>query len=642
MDDPSNTSVTTDWHVHTGRIALRLPSGSTIFPTASEISRAEFKNLLTIHGEDLPRGPSQAIPQITFHRFPVEALIEVSPPAPDLSRSPEYVVSVFRGSQRVGVLPSLDQDQILIGTDWFPLSSESLEALSSVLKIATIETPHSITLKQYLSLRRSNSDLVIFTSDQGAGQPAGAKVPPAEIPKGLKADLYPYQRTGYQWLSRISDEGLGCVLADQMGLGKTLQVIALMLREVGHRTEPSLVITPATLLENWRRELLRFAPSLSICVHRGRERSGFPKTLQTFNVVVTSYETAMRDISILEMIPWNSVVLDEAQAIKTPDAQRTVILKTLPRRTAVVVSGTPVENRLRDLWSLMDFAVPGLLGTLKDFESHYTDDEANATKLEPLVSPLILRRLVVDVAKDLPERIDIPQPIELSEETAARYDAIRAEILAQYGNAASLVVLTKLRMFCTHPFLIDGGSGDPLPHSTKYARLLEILNEVFANSEKVLIFTSYTAMADLLAVDLRQRYGIPVEVIDGRTPVIDRQPTVDRFYEVKSSAALVLNPRAAGTGLNITAANHVVHYNLEWNPAVEDQATARAHRRGQTRPVTVHRLFHPGTVEEVIDERMARKRVIAGHAVVGTDGDEDGMADILRSLELSPVHGDVK
>ena len=642
MDDPSNSSVTTDWHVDMGRIAVRLSSGSTILPTASEIARAEFKNLLNIHGEDLPRRPSEAIPQITFHRFPVEALIEVFPPAPDLSRSAEYVVSVFRGSQRIGELPSLTQDQILTGTDWFPLSRESLEALSAVLKTAGIENPHSITLKQYLDLRQLHSDLVILVPDQATHQPLGTSVSPAEIPEGLKADLYPYQKTGYQWLSRISDEGLGCILADQMGLGKTLQVIALILREVGHHAGPSLVIAPATLLENWRRELHRFAPSLSISVHRGRERSGFPKTLKTFDVVVTSYETAMRDISILEMIVWNVVVLDEAQAIKTPDAQRTVTLKTLPRRTAVVVSGTPVENRLRDLWSLMDFAVPGLLGSLKDFEGHYTDNETNAAELEPLISPLILRRLVVDVAKDLPERIDIPQPIELSEEAARRYDALRAEILAQYGQAASLVVLTKLRMFCTHPFLIEGGSGDPLPHSTKYARLVEILNEVFANREKVLIFTSYTAMADLLAADLRQRYGVPFDIIDGRTPVTDRQPIVDRFYEVKSSAALVLNPRAAGTGLNITAANHVVHYNLEWNPAVEDQATARAHRRGQTRPVAIHRLFHPGTVEEVIDDRMARKRAIAGTAIVGTDGDEGDLPDILRSLELSPLMGDGK
>jgi len=192
-------------------------------------------------------------------------------------------------------------------------------------------------------------------------------------------------------------------------------------------------------------------------------------------------------------------------------------------------------------------------------------------------------------------------------------------------------------MFCTHPFIVDGGTGDPLPHSTKYARLVEILDEIFADNEKVLIFTSYTEMADILAADIRRRFLIPCDVIDGRTPVTDRQPMVDRFGAVMTSAALVLNPKAAGTGLNITAANHVIHYNLEWNPAIEDQATARSHRRGQTRPVTVHRLFHPGTVEEVIDQRAQRKRAIASQAVVGTEGGDEDIADIARAMELSPV-----
>jgi len=348
----------------------------------------------------------------------------------------------------------------------------------------------------------------------------------------------------------------------------------------------------------------------------------------------------MRDISILEMVGWNILVLDEAQAIKTPNAQRTVTLKTLPRRMAVAVSGTPVENRLRDLWSLMDFAVPGLLGPLKQFEAHYIDDDDHASELEPLVSPLILRRLVANVAKDLPERIDIPQAIQLSDESARQYDEIRHDVIAEYGKMASLVALTKLRMFCTHPFLLSKENGDPLPHSSKYARLLEILDEVFDSGERALIFTSYTRMADILASDLHQRFNLPFTIIDGRTPVTDRQPLIDRFGKTMTSAGLILNPRAAGTGLNITAANHVVHYNLEWNPAIEDQATARAYRLGQTRPVTVHRLFHPGTVEEVIDQRTVRKRSIASNAVVGTVGTEHDIADIARSLELSPVMGD--
>jgi SNF2 family DNA or RNA helicase len=527
-------------------------------------------------------------------------------------------------------------DQVLVEKAWYPLATEMVTELVAILNASGINQPGSITLRQYLDLRRQASDLVTVlpVPAEPEGRPATTA---ADLPVGLNATLYPYQHKGFTWLCRIADEGLGCILGDQMGLGKTLQVIALLLRERAIRTAPSLVVAPATLLDNWHREISRFAPSLSVCIHRGHERSGYARVIREYNVVVTSYETAMRDISILGMIDWNVVVLDEAQAIKTPDAQRTMTLKTLPRRAAIAVSGTPVENRLRDLWSLMDFALPGFLGDLPTFESRYSDIEHDAGDLEPLVSPLILRRLVADVAKDLPDRIDIPQAIQLSEEAAARYDAIRAEVVSQYGKAASLVALTRLRMFCTHPFIVDGGTGDPLPHSTKYARLVEILDEIFADNEKVLIFTSYTEMADILAADIRRRFLIPCDVIDGRTPVTDRQPMVDRFGAVMTSAALVLNPKAAGTGLNITAANHVIHYNLEWNPAIEDQATARSHRRGQTRPVTVHRLFHPGTVEEVIDQRAQRKRAIASQAVVGTEGGDEDIADIARAMELSPV-----
>lgn len=629
-----------DWHIDSSGLALRLPSGSVIRPTAGEVTGAEYKDRQTIRGEAVPRRPSEALSDIRFARYPADVVVEVTPPASDLSRPATCRIGLASGHRRFDTFVSLQSDQVLVGQEWFPISTELLEEVASVLRLAGIAAPGELSLKQYLALRQQNSRFVVVTDAPATTSPVSvASSPIVRLPEGLIATLYPYQQTGVEWLGRIADEGLGCILGDEMGLGKTLQVIALLLREARSRQMPSLVVAPATLLENWRREIARFAPSLSISVHRGQGRSGFPKTIGAFDVVVTSYETAMRDVSILEMIEWNVLVLDEAQSIKTPDAQRTVTIKTLPRRISVAVSGTPVENRLRDLWSLMDFAVPGFLGTLREFEKRYADNVDDAGVLEPLVTPLILRRRVADVAGDLPERIDIPQAVELSEESAVRYDSLRADISAQYGAAATLVALTKLRMYCAHPFLIDGRSGDPLSHSTKYARLLEILDEVFANGEKVLIFTSYTEMADILHDDIKSRYAVPCDVIDGRTPVVDRQPTVDRFGQVMTAAALVLNPKAAGTGLNITAANHVVHYNLEWNPAVEDQATARAYRRGQLRPVTVHRLFHPATVEEVIDQRTQRKRAVAAEAVVGTEGHKDDFADIMRAMQLSPVLG---
>jgi SNF2 family DNA or RNA helicase len=626
-----------DWYIDGPHLRLRLPSGLVITPTVHEVVGAEYKGRMEIRGEEIGRRPSDALPEYTFKRYPPDINVEVTPPSENLQYSASVRLLLKDGIHFYPITEkALSADYVFIGPAWFPLDPEIVGNVADLLKISGIVTIGDLNLKQYLSLRRQANSKLIIAERLAIVPLVTNEIPSIAIPKDLKATLYPYQHTGFVWLCRIADEGLGCILGDEMGLGKTLQVIALLLREHEAGRSPSLVIAPATLLENWRREIVRFAPGLSYCIHRGQERTGFPSRLRTFDVVITSYETAVRDISTLLMVKWNSVILDEAQAIKNPDAQRTTILKTLSRRTSVAVSGTPVQNSLRDLWSLVDFIMPDYLGKLHEFETHFSDKIDDAVSLEPLVSPLILRRLVADVAQDLPELINVPQPIELSEASAGEYELLRKEIAAQYGQAASLVALTKLRMFCAHPFVLNG-NGDPSLTSTKYSRLLELLDEIFSSNEKAIIFTSFTKMADILVTDLVARYRVPCWVIDGRTPVQNRQPTVDQFTNSITSAVLILNPHAAGTGLNITAANHVIHYNLEWNPAVEDQATARAFRRGQTRPVTVHRLFYVGTVEEVIDERMERKRSIAGHAVIGTEGEIDDIADIMRAIELSPI-----
>lgn len=615
------------WTIEDGAVVLRLASGVLVRPTATEIAGSEFKQRRTVQGHEVTERPSESLPDIQFHRFPPDAVLELTPPSFDLSIPPTYRIRLAG----VDAEPSPGTDQLLAGSHWYPLPLEVIAVIHQLVAQLGITGPLSV--KQYLALRRYESDLITVAPEPAPGTIGTREDQPES---NVKATLYPYQRNGFRWLSRIADEGLGCLLADEMGLGKTLQVIALLLRESDRRA-PSIVIAPATLLENWRRELERFAPSLTVCTHRGSGRTGYPRVLASFNVVLTSYDTAVRDMSVLEMVPWNVAVLDEAQAIKTPDVQRTLTLKSLPRRVAIAVTGTPVENRLRDLWSLIDFAVPDFLGELDDFEQRYSNDIGGAADLEPLVSPLILRRTVAEVAQDLPERIEIPQAVELSEDAAGRYDALRVDIAAEYGTSATLVALTKLRMFCAHPFLVDGGEGDPLPHSSKYARLIEIVDELFLRGNKILIFTSYQRMADILTADLQRRYAIHVVAIDGRTPVANRQILVDQFSGVASAAALILNPKAAGTGLNITAATNVIHYNLEWNPATEDQATARAHRRGQTKPVAVHRLFHPGTVEDVINQRLQRKRALAANAVVGTAGSDSDLADVLAALNASPM-----
>lgn len=314
-------------------------------------------------------------------------------------------------------------------------------------------------------------------------------------------------------------------------------------------------------------------------------------------------------------------------------------MKRLPRRAGIAVTGTPLENRLTDLWSLFDFAVPGLLGDLPSFEATFEpQDLAAPTRLEPLISPLMLRRRVSEVAVQLPARITIPQPLALSAQGVAEYEQIRKDLQLEYGNAASFVSLIKLRMYCAHRSIVEPAFDPaPLAQSPKYERLVEILEEVVANGQKALVFTSFTKMIDLIVEGIRTRTSAYVDWIDGRVASEMRQSKVDEFEAFDGPAILVLNPRTGGTGLNLTAATHVIHYNLEWNPAVEDQASARAHRLGQRVPVTIHRLYYVNTVEEVMNDRLDRKRRLAGAAVVGTRGEHRDRADILKALRASPL-----
>jgi SNF2 family DNA or RNA helicase len=541
----------------------------------------------------------------------------------------------------------LTNDELLRGHiyddgDWFSLDPSDAEEIKEFRDECGLSGDGRMTLGAYLKVigGRAQRGIKILPAPQREADTAteitcGGR----DIFPGLKADLYPYQKSGVHWLTGIAGESLGGILGDEMGLGKTLQIITLFLSEVQEGRKQHLVVAPVTLLENWRREIVRFAPSIVPLVHQGRLRTGFPKDLRGADVILASYDTVIRDAAMFQMIEWGVVVLDEAQAIKNPKAQRSQSVKQLTRRVGIAVTGTPVENRLLDLWSIMDFAVPGHLGAEADFVSRFVDSVDDAASLEPLVTPLMLRRRVADVAKDLPSRIDIPQFLSLSDEEGELYEAIRLRTIEEFGQAAALVNLTRLRMFCAHPRLCEDGRDFPVMSSAKLTRLLEILEEVFERGEKALVFTTYTEMADLIAKTIQDRFGVIAETLDGRRPVADRQPLIDRFGSTRELSCLVLNPRAAGAGLNITSANHVIHYNPEWNPATEDQATARSYRRGQTKPVTVHQLILGGTVEEAILDRLARKRLLAETAVVGGAGDALDHADIVKALSMSPLRG---
>ncbi len=465
-------------------------------------------------------------------------------------------------------------------------------------------------------------------TDQGSAQP-----------KGLHATLYPYQLSGFKWLRFVTDENCGCILGDEMGLGKTLQIIALLICRHNVNTGPSLVVAPVSLLENWRREIARFAPGLKVLVHHGPKRTGLYKDFFNYDVVVVAYSAVVNDSSILCSINWDLLVADEAQNIKNPYATRTKSIKKIQARSAIAVSGTPFENHISDIWSVVDFVLRGFFGKLSDFLKSYPDTIDGAARVEPLLTPLMIRRLVKDVAKDLPEKVVIPVPLVMTEEEAALYESERQSVINRVGeDNAMFAELVELRMYCTHPSLTRRGSAtDPIRHCTKYERLCEMLEEIKSQNEKVILFTSFTGMCELLKRDIPTRLEIPVLIINGATPASQRQKIVDEFSAQSGSVLLVLNPRAAATGLNITSANHVIHYNLEWNPAIEDQASARAYRRGQDKTVFVHRLYYVNTVEEFVNDKIRSKRQMTAAAVVGNIGDATSRQDYLEALTYTPA-----
>ncbi len=466
-------------------------------------------------------------------------------------------------------------------------------------------------------------------------------LPPVPQPQGLLAELRPYQRHGLDWLGFLKEAGLGGILADDMGLGKTLQVLCILARTTGRH----LVVAPTSVMTGWLREAERFLPHLKMNLYHGPSRSLDTKS----GIVVTSYAILRRDIEILEKHSWAYAVLDEAQAIKNPDSQAARAARRLSARWRLAVTGTPVENRLEELWSIFAFAMPGLLGNRKQFssrietglvESHTTvQDHATTPRpgLPPMdwlrkrVRPFILRRLKRQVAPDLPPRVDMVIACTMEEDQRRTYDAIRntsrSEVVSAIGTGRTLQVLEallRMRQAACHPALLPGA---PTSASAKVATLLEYLRPLVQEGHKALIFSQWTAFLDLLEPVLRDA-GISWCRLDGSTR--HRQKTVDLFQSPDGPPVFLISLKAGGTGLNLTAADYVFHMDPWWNPAVEDQAVDRAHRIGQDRKVISCRLITAGTLEEKILELQHSKRRLAQMAL----GSEDSLTSSLTKDEL--------
>lgn len=461
----------------------------------------------------------------------------------------------------------------------------------------------------------------------------------------LKADLYQYQEQGVAWMKDALESVGGVILADEMGLGKTIQIIAILLLKEPTNENPALIVCPTTLIANWCREIMRFSPALTIVVHRGVNRTGYYKDLMRSQVVITTYDTLVNDVSIFSGIDWNFLICDEAQAVKNPESQRRRVLDEISRRYTIPVTGTPMENTLMDLWSLGDLAIPGMLGDREDFSSCYPDTELGASELCSVLDTIILKRQVKDVAEDLPERTDIDFPVELDDIAEQEYIRIKEEAIAEYGIAGKLVAVGQLALYCAHPSLRIRNIGEPdwedcveLNHDSSYSLFtpkmevcVRLLKEAFMTGKKVLIFAAYNNCGELIQKASSQK-KLPVAYwnsINGSTPQSQRQSIIDQFSQHNGPAVLVLNPKAAGAGLNITAATVVIHYTQNWNPALEMQASARAHRRGQDFPVTIYRLYYQGTVEETMMERSRWKRELGEKAVPISSREKQDVEDAL-------------
>jgi superfamily II DNA or RNA helicase len=474
----------------------------------------------------------------------------------------------------------------------------------------------------------------------------------------LNAKLRPYQATGVKWLWLLQELGLGACLADDMGLGKTIQAIALLLRLKYSKGSPqpncSLIIAPASLLANWKNELTRFAPDLRFgFLHPSetpaaewRDAATTEKFLEDKDVALTTYGQAAR-LDWLASREWRLIILDEAQAIKNPGAKQTRALKRLRARARIALSGTPVENRLGDLWSLYDFLNPGLLGNATEFSRCIKSLQAGTppdfTPLRRLVRPYLLRRLKTDrsIIADLPEKTELTAWCSLTKMQAVLYEKSVRELAEKLESLTDgiqrrglvLAFLMRFKQICNHPSHWLGDGAFAPEESGKFRRLGELCEEIASRQEKALIFTQFREMTEPLAVGLREVFGRPGQVLHGATPVKERQELVAAFQRDEGPPFFVLSLKAGGTGLNLTAASHVIHFDRWWNPAVENQATDRAFRIGQKNNVLVHKFVCRGTIEERIDALIAEKKSLAD-AVLGPDAGAEKLLTEMSNDEL--------
>ncbi len=510
---------------------------------------------------------------------------------------------------------------------------EAAETRENTLTLPDAEASTVIELEQLLLTRWQDAGRIKAYTERFRGE---ADIPPVALPRAFRGDLRPYQQHGVDWLQHLMASRLGAFLADDMGLGKTAQTIAHITVEhaSGRMTDPALIVVPTSLISNWVSELAKFAPGLRVLVLHGLDRHRKREQLDAYQIVVTTYTVLTRDILEMKARDWHIVVLDEAQAIKSPDAKATKAVCQLDARQRICLSGTPIENNLEELWSQFAFLMPGLLGDRRGFNKRFRTpieknaDQVRRVQLARRIKPFIMRRRKSEVATELPPKHTILRRITLAADQRELYETIRAtmyekvrEQVAERSLARSRIVvldaLLKLRQACCDPRLVKLRSAREIESSSKLDDLLEMVSEMIPEGRRILLFSQFTSMLDLIKPRLREA-GIAFVELRGDTD--DRAEPVRRF-EAGEVPLFLISLKAGGRGLNLTSADTVIHYDPWWNPAVEDQASDRAHRIGQTKSVFVYKLIAADTVEERILELQARKAELA--AIAFSEGEQE-------------------
>ncbi|MFM7149679.1 MAG: DEAD/DEAH box helicase, partial [Gemmataceae bacterium] len=483
------------------------------------------------------------------------------------------------------------------------------------------------------------------------GQGAFTELPP---PPGFQGTLRPYQIRGYSWLSFLRQWGLGACLADDMGLGKTIQTLAMLQRDWMTNQKPCLLICPTSVVANWKKEAERFTPDLPVLIHHGGRRTkgdAFSSQVKKVALVLSSYSLLHRDRDLFDQVKWSGIILDEAQNVKNPQTKQSLAARSLRADYRLALTGTPVENHVGDLWAILEFLNPGWLGSQSDFRKRYfipiqaQQDAEAALHLRRLTNPFILRRLKTDKAiiADLPEKLEMKVYCNLTREQATLYQSVVDDLNQSLDDVDGikrkgiiLATLTKLKQVCNHPLQFLGDQSAIPGRSGKLARLTEMLEEMLESEERALIFTQFTEMGEILKKHLQETFGKEVLFLHGGVARESRVRMVDRFQnEAEGPRLFLLSLKAGGTGLNLTRATHVFHFDRWWNPAVENQATDRAFRIGQDKMVQVHKFICAGTVEDRIDEMIERKEAVASRVVAAredwlTEMSNDQLRDLFK------------